>query len=54
MNKSQVIGALGAAIGAVLGVVLAEAITTDYWVRVIIIGLGAMIGTNAGRWLASR
>lgn len=54
MNKQLVIGAVAAAVGAVVGVALAEWITTDYWVRLIIIGLGAMIGTVIGRQLASR
>jgi len=53
--KEQIGIALGAAVGAIVGVVLAEWIAGgNFWVRVVIIGLAAMIGTNVGGLLARR
>ena len=53
MNKGLAI-AVCAAVGAIVGVALAEWITTNYPLRVIIVGLGGAIGGAVGNLVAGR
>ncbi len=53
MNKGFVV-AVCAMICAVIGVALAEGITTNYALRLVIVGLGGAIGGAVGSLLAGR
>ena len=53
MNKGLAI-AVCAAVGAIVGVALAEWITTNYPLRMMIVGLGGAIGGAVGSVLAGR
>ena len=53
MNKGLVI-AVCAAVSAIIGVALAEWITTNYPLRMMIVGLGGAIGGAVGSVLAGR
>ena len=53
MNKSLAL-AVCVAIGAIIGVAFGEWITTNYVLRLVIVGLGGAAGAAVGTLLAGR